>query len=133
MSKRFVMDTGAITLFFAGDRRVTPYFDAIMEERAAGYVCSVNLAEYFYKTCQKLGFETAKIRYHQISARLQRVDTDENLSEAAGKEKCHNGKLSLADSFALALARQMDACLLTTDSELRESKTINVKYFAIGK
>ncbi len=126
------MDTGALTLFFIGDFRIKPYFEAIAEKKAVGYICSVNLAEYCYKTCQKLGAETAHLRYQQIRTILQSVETDSRLSQAAADEKCRNNALSLADSFALALARDMKATLLTTDGELGRSKDSDVKLFRVG-
>ena len=129
MNKKLVMDTGALTLFFIGDARIKPYFEAIEGKRAVGYVCSVNLVEYCYKTCQKLGSDTAHLRYQQIRTLLQQVETDSRLSQAAADEKCRNNLLSLADSFALALTRNLKATLLTTDSELGTSKNADVKLF----
>ena len=94
-------------------------------------MCSVNLAEYSYKTCQKLGSDTAYLRYRQIRTLLQQVETDFCLSQAAADEKCRNNLLSLEDSFALALARNLQATLLTTDSELGRTKNADVKLFHV--
>ncbi|MCL4518232.1 MAG: PIN domain-containing protein [Thaumarchaeota archaeon] len=131
MNKKLVVDTGALALFFMGDTRIKPYFDAIEAKRAVGYMCSVNLAEYGYKTCQKLGSDTAHLRYQQIHTLLQQVEIDYHLSQAAADEKCRNNSLSLVDSFALALARNLKATLLTTDSELGKSKHIEVRLFQV--
>ena len=132
MKDRIVIDTGALTLFFAGDTRVRPYFDRISEDRAGGYISSVNLAEYYYKTCQKLGNQTASLRYHQSRTILAVVETDEKLTLDAGLEKCKRSVLSLADCFALSLARTMNGVLLTTDHELAKVKDANVKLFEVG-
>ncbi len=40
---------------FIGDERVKPYFDEIAKGRVQAYISDVNLAEYYYKTCEKLG------------------------------------------------------------------------------
>jgi predicted nucleic acid-binding protein len=45
-------------------------------------------------------------------------------------EKCREQlDLSLADCFALALARREKALLLTTDSELKKAENVQVKFF----
>ena len=52
---------------------------------------------------------------------------------ALGTEKCRGSVLSLADCFALALARRVGGTLLTTDSQLGRTKGIGVKYFQIER
>ncbi len=82
-----------------------------------GSISSINLAEFHYKTCQKIGKTTADIRYYQLRrTRLQVVETDENLTRNAGAEKCRSQHhLPLADCYALALSKRDKAILLTTD------------------
>ena len=62
---------------------------------------------------------------------LKPVETDEDLTLALGTEKCRGSVLSLADCFALALARRVGGTLLTTDSQLGRTKGIGVKYLQI--
>ncbi|TLX97796.1 MAG: type II toxin-antitoxin system VapC family toxin [Thaumarchaeota archaeon] len=63
---------------------------------------------------------------------LKPVETDEDLTLALGTEKCRGSVLSLADCFALALARRVGGgTLLTTHSELGRTKGIGVKYLQI--
>jgi predicted nucleic acid-binding protein len=131
MTKNLVVDAGALTLFFAGDERLKPYFDRILRRRAAGYVASVNLAEHYYKTCQKLGQQTAEARYYQARKLLTAVDTDALLTQAAGQEKCHTPSLSLADCFAVALTRRLHGLLLTTDAALATSGRTRAKLFEV--
>ncbi|MBI2126263.1 MAG: type II toxin-antitoxin system VapC family toxin [Thaumarchaeota archaeon] len=131
MKSRFVIDTGVLTLFYAGEARVRPYFDRINDNKAEGLMMSVNLSEHFYKTCQKLGRQTANLRYYQSRTILTIVETSEELALAAGTEKCRRSALSLADCFALALARSVKGTLLTTDGELGKVKDIDVKLFRV--
>jgi predicted nucleic acid-binding protein len=127
-----VLDSGVLTLHFAGDPRLRQYFDRISEEDATGLVSEVNLAEYFYKTCQKLGRETADSRYYMLRASKLLIVSDEWLTRLAGLEKCRQRlDLSLADCFALALAKRESATLLTTDTELSKSKDVKVKLFTV--
>ena len=130
--RSLIIDTGVLTLFFAGDARVRPHFDSIEDGKARGYITSVNLSEFYYKTCQKLGSDTAELRYHQARAALTTVETDEDLALLAGAEKCRRSILSLADCFALALTKRFRATLLTTDSELAKVKEVDVKLLSLS-
>jgi predicted nucleic acid-binding protein len=129
---RLVLDSGVLSLHFAGDSRLREFFDQISEENSTGLVSEVNLAEYFYKTCQKLGKETADSRYHMLRASKLLIVNDEQLTRLAGLEKCRQRlDLSLADCFALALAKRESATLLTTDTELNKTKEAKVKLFTV--
>ncbi|MGI0091560.1 MAG: type II toxin-antitoxin system VapC family toxin [Nitrososphaerales archaeon] len=133
MSRNVVIDTGILTLFFSGDARVQPYFRQLDRNKKKGYVTSVNLSELYYKTCEKLGEDVAKLRYHQCRELLEILETSRELSLLAGKEKCHRGgHLSLADCFAVAAARSLNGTLLTTDPELAKIKDIDVKLFDVN-
>jgi predicted nucleic acid-binding protein len=129
---RYVVDAGVHSLYFIDDERVKPYFDEVAQGKAQGFISDVNLAEYYYKTCEKLGKEVADVRYHQVRGSIISVATDEELTRRAGEKKCkYRGKLSLADCFTLALSELKKAALLTTDRELANVKEVKVKYFCV--
>lgn len=113
-----VFDTGALALLYASDERVRTFVEGIDRGRDQGFISSVTLSEFYYKTCQSLGRDVANIWCRQLDARLRVVEPDVELALAAGAEKCKNGRLSLADSHALALTNAVRGTLLTTDSEL---------------
>jgi predicted nucleic acid-binding protein len=129
--KRYVVDAGVLSLHFIGDERVKPYFDEVAQGKAQAFISDVNLAEYYYKTCEKLGKDIANLRYHQVrESDVESVATDEELTWKAGEKKCkYRGRLSLADCFSLALSELKNATLLTTDSELAKIKELTVKHF----
>lgn len=131
--RKYVVDAGVLFLYFIGDERVKPYFDEVASGRAQGFICDVNLAEYYYKTCEKLGKDVADVRYYQIrESDVRAFATDQVLTKNAGEKKCkYRGKLSLADCFSLALSELMKATLLTTDSELAKVKEVKVKHFQV--
>lgn len=132
MKPALVLDAGTISLFFAGDSRVTQYFNRIDQEKNTAFIAEVNVAEYYYKTCQKLGKQTADTRYFMLRKSKLHTISDENLGRLAGLEKCQQQlDLSLADCFALALAKRENAILLTTDSELRKTKDVQTKFFGV--
>lgn len=127
-----MLDAGIVSLHFISDPRIKAFFDDIDNGTRRGLISSVNLSEFHYKTCEKLGKTTADIRYYQIRrTRIQVVETDEDLSRKAGVEKCRSQqKLSLADCYALSLASREKATLLTTDKELAKSREVKTLYFA---
>jgi predicted nucleic acid-binding protein len=127
----YVFDTGALSLLFADPERLRPIVDKIETRGDEGLLSSVTVSEFYYKTCQTLGRDVATLRSKQISERLQVVETDLDMSLSAGLGKCKNARLSLADSYALALTKRVNGILLTTDSELARSKEAKVSYFEV--
>jgi predicted nucleic acid-binding protein len=118
----YTFDTGPLLLYFGEDMRSKKLLDEIKQGRAVGSTCEQNLAELYYKTCEKLGRETARIRYLSIRrSGLRVVAPDENLTRLAGELKCkHRGKLSLVDAYILGLAIAEHATLITSDSRISE-------------
>ena len=95
-----------------------------------GSVSAVNLSEVYYKTCQKLGKSTADIRYYQIRNTMAVVETDAELARNAGLERCRQQTdLSLADCYVLAVAKRLNAIILTTDGELSKVKDVRTQLF----
>jgi len=127
----FVFDTGALSLFFADDDRLRGLVESIHEGKDGGSLSSVTLAEFYYKTCQRLGREVATLWSRQLSERIEVVAADVELSTSAGLEKCRNNGLSLADCYALALTKRVHGLLLTTDSELAKNKETKVRHFEV--
>ena len=120
--KRYTFDTGPFFLYFGENLRAKKLFDDIQNGTAEGSTCEPNLAELYYKTCEKMGRETARIRY--LSIRRSRVTIfapNESLSRSAGELKCkHRGKLSLVDAYTLALATEQKSTLITSDTRISE-------------
>jgi predicted nucleic acid-binding protein len=127
----FVFDTGALSLFFAEDERLRSLVNAIQGGRDVGFLSSVTVAEFYYKTCQTLGRDVATLRSRQISERVQIIAADLDVSLSAGLEKCRNSRLSLADCYALTLTKRLRGLLLTTDSELAKNKEAKVRFFEV--
>jgi len=122
MKKKYVIDTGALALYFAGDFKVRKYFDEILAREADAYLCEVNLAEFYYKTVEKLGEEVADIRYESVrNSPIRQVPAAGDLTREAAKIKLeYRDKISLADAYLIALALQTRAIALTTDSVVKE-------------
>ena len=132
MNDKLVLDAGVLSLHFADHPGVRKYFDAIITRRSDGLIPSFNLAEFYYKTCQKLGKQTADTWYFQLRKSELIVIHREELVRAAGLEKCRESpNLSLADCFALALTKAESALLVTTDSELAKAKGVSVRHVKV--
>ena len=127
--KRYVIDTGVLMLFFAGDERVRPHFEEIDRGAAVGLISCANLAEFYYKVCETLGKDVAELRCYRLLA--SRMEVIRELALEAGRLKCHHRKLSLADCIALALAKAEGAVLLTTDRELAKVREVSVRLFEV--
>ncbi len=55
MNAELILDADILPLHFADHPAVGSYFDALTHLQSKGKVCSVNLAEFDYKTCRRLG------------------------------------------------------------------------------
>ncbi len=100
--------------------------DEIAVGNVEGYTCEVNLAEFYYKTCEKLGREVAELRHTSIRhSKISVLALDERLTRIAGGLKCiHRGKLSLADAYISAVTKALGGTLVTTDSRLVELRLV---------
>jgi predicted nucleic acid-binding protein len=121
-TSRYTFDTGPLLLYFGEDLRVKKLLDEVRHGKSAGSTCETNLAELYYKTCEKLGRETARVRYLSVRrSGLSVVAPNETLSRLAGELKCkHRGKLSLVDAYILAVAIEQRSTLITSDSRISE-------------
>ena len=96
--------------------------DDVRRGEVVGSTCEPNLAELYYKTCEKLGRETARIRYLSLRCSgLTVFSPNEVLSRSAGELKCkHRGKLSLVDAYVVAVASAERSMLITSDPRISE-------------
>ncbi len=133
MKSRYIIDAGALALYFAGDKEIKKYFDEIFEGRAEGYILEINLAEFYYKTAEIIGLETAELRYKIIrNSILKQISSGgEATREAAIIKLRHKNTLSLADSFLIAEARGRGMTILTTDPSVKEVAGRKAIYFKI--
>lgn len=129
--KTFIVDTGVLSLFFEGDRRVAGPFTEIERGAANGCITSPGLAEFYYKTCQKLGREVAAVFSRRTEQRLKVVSPEVALAMETGLVKCRDNELSVVDCFALALTRMTGGTLLTTDSKLARHRESDIRYFEV--
>jgi predicted nucleic acid-binding protein len=123
IQNRYLFDAGIFPLILAGDANVKKFVEEISSGKAELLACEVNLAEFYAKTCEKKGRETADIHYLRIryQPKITVISPDEELTKKAGLLKCkYRKKVSLADCYAAAVAAINRATLVTTDNSLVE-------------
>jgi len=108
-------------------------FDEVATGRADGCTCETNMAEFYYKTCEKLGREVAEVRHTSIRhSKMSILATEGRLTRIAGGLKCiHKGKISLADAYIVAVAKTLGGTLVTTDSRLAELRLVQTRLLQI--
>ncbi len=132
MRDNTVFDAGVLALNMAGDARIRPYLQAMDRGETKAYVAAVNLSEFYYKTCRIHGAQVADAQYYNLLDTQLNVVGGWEIAREAGLEMCRRHlDLSLADCYALALARRLRAELLTTDSGLAKVKDVEVTHFQV--
>ena len=123
-----IWDTGALSLYFADHKETKRYMRQITVQKSFGYIPRLILAEFFYKTCQKLGKEVAQIRLvalRQVPIIEEAISEEEVLG--IGMLKVKHSNLSLADCVLVQLATRHHATILTTEKPITTIKGIKAK------
>jgi len=117
-----VLDSFAVLVFLFKERgyqKLVDLFEQAAEADAAALIAAPNWAEVRYIVERKVGFERwDEVRGAVLALPLQIVAVDQSLAEAAGAIKAAK-KMSLADCFAAALAKQQQAEVYTGDPEFK--------------
>jgi predicted nucleic acid-binding protein len=94
---------------------------ALLENNGEIYTCAMTIAEVVSKVSRK--GRNVKIAYDVLLSNSQIVDADEELSLQAGLLHCETRKtlkdFGLADAYVLAVARTVNAKILTGDPHFR--------------
>ena len=130
--KSVVLDTSALLAMFFGEpgmEQMRDLFHKASEADRPVFISAVNWAEVLYKMERKhgnAGYETA--RQFERTTPLESVPVDLELAESAALLK-NSHKLGLADAFAVALAKNKKAELVTADHEFKSvEKEIKINW-----
>ncbi|WP_456365997.1 PIN domain-containing protein [Thermococcus sp.] len=119
---RIVLDSYAVLAYIndeAAADRVEEYLNLGRSGKAEIYMNVVNLGEVYYIISRRSGTDMANLAVALIRREpLKLVVADERLALIAGRMKAFH-RLSYADAFAVATAIDLDATLLTGDSEFK--------------
>lgn len=117
-----VLDSFAVLVFLFKERgyqKLVNLFEQAAETDAVTLIAAPNWAEVRYIVERKVGFERwAEVRDAILALPLQIVAADQSLAESAGAIKAAK-KMSLANCFAAALAKQQQAEVYTGDPEFK--------------
>jgi len=120
--KRYVLDSFALLAYCEGEESGKPVMNIL--KRASFYetevfVCVVNWGEMYYIALREGGEERAEI-YRTTLARypLTIEEANKELTLQAARYKAFH-KMSFADAYAAALAKQRKAELVTGDKEFK--------------
>lgn len=121
--KVYVLDSFALLAYLGGEAG-EPQVKSVLAEALAGqaeiYLSIINYGEIAYITQREQGVPAAQMAIAAMDQLpLHIVEADRKLTLAAAYLKARY-PISYADAFAVALARQVGATLLTGDPEFHE-------------
>ena len=131
--KRIFLDTGIFELFFSGNKNIKQIFNQIKNETIKAFTLELNLCEIFYKTCEKLGKETAQIRNISLrNSKIKILDINEQLTIKSGIFKCKYPQiLSFVDAYISGCADLNNLLIYSTDSDFKDIKEVKNKIFSL--
>jgi predicted nucleic acid-binding protein len=124
MSEKYVIDAYAWIEYLIGSKAGEKVKSILEKETNDIYTCAVTVAEVVSKTAREgREFETA---YDILLSNSQIVNIDEEISKEAGALHCEMRKtkrdFGLADAYVLAVARTVNAKIMTRDPHFRSVK-----------
>ena len=120
---RYVLDSFALFAYFGsepGEAQVKSVLARARADRVPAYLSIINYGELIYITEREQGATAARRAIAAVDQLpVVVVEADRRLTFAAAHIKAHH-PLSYADAFAVALAQDLHAALLTGDPEFRQ-------------
>ena len=123
----YVLDSYAILAYFQaeqGGAKVKELLKQAKAEDAVIFMSLINFGEVFYTTGRKLGEDKAKEIQHDLMLlpiQLTEVTKARILAAAQIKMKY---PISYADAFAVSLAQEMNAAIVTGDPEFKQVESL---------
>lgn len=128
MRRRFVLDAWAVLAFLQGEEPAASRVRQLLESAQSGeadlFISVINLGEVAYCVGRVRGEKEAQATLDEIRLLALTVvpAIDERVFAAAGLKMRY--AISYADAFAAALARELDATLVSGDPELEELRGV---------
>ncbi len=131
-AKALVMDTWAIIAYLEDEpsaQRIADMIANAHEEEIPVYMTVVNVGEVWYNIAREISEEDANSSVKELhDLRIQFVDADWELTQEAARFKSQH-KMSYADCYAAALAKEKKADLVTGDKEFKAlEKEIKIEW-----
>jgi predicted nucleic acid-binding protein len=124
MSRKYIIDAYAWIEYFIGSKVGEKVRSVLDAENNEIYTCAITVAEVVSKTAREgQNFETA---YDVLTSNSQVVCVDEEISKTTGllhsQMRETEKDFGLADAYVLAIAREIDAKVLTGDLHFKGVK-----------
>ena len=112
-----VLDSSALIALLVMECGADVVLENLENPTTVCYAHAVNLCEVFYDGLRRVGdvHTTGAMETLRRSGIIARYDMDDDFWREAGRLKAHQRRISLADCFAVVLARRLDSTLLTSD------------------
>ena len=121
--KKYVLDSYAMIAFFedeSGAGEVAEILNALINQKAKGFMSVINWGEIFYCTLSVQGLEEAEYVLTQFNTYpIQILEPDQGLTYEAAKLRARYG-IAYADCFAAALSLRLKAPVVTGDPEFKQ-------------
>ena len=121
--KKYVMDSYAMIAFFedeSGAGEVAEILNALINQKAKGFMSVINWGEIFYCTLRVQGLEEAEYVLTQFNTYpIQILEPDQGLTYEAAKLRARYG-IAYADCFAAALSLRLKAPVVTGVPEFKQ-------------
>ena len=129
-----ILDSHALLAFFRGEETAAPVKDLLHKAASADrplHMTEINYAEVKYLLLKKDGADAWKLAADILtSLPIEFHPADRSLAEIAADLKARH-KISVADAFAAALAKERKAELVTGDPEFKAlEKEIKIHWLA---
>jgi predicted nucleic acid-binding protein len=129
-----ILDSHALLAFFRGEETAAPVKDLLHKAASADrplHMTEINYAEVKYLLLKKDGADAWKLAADILtSLPIEFHPADRSLAEIAADLKARH-KISVADAFAAALAKERKAELVTGDPEFKAlEKEIKINWLA---
>ena len=135
-AERFVLDSFAFLAFLGeepGAATVEEILRSCDEGDAQGYLSIVNFGEILYITEREQGLQEAQRAIATIDELpLRVIEADRSRTFAAAHVKAHYA-VSYADAFAIALAQEMEAQVVTGDPEFKKVEDLVAVRWLLSK
>lgn len=121
--QKYVFDSYSLFSYIEGEegaQKVSEIIKHALVDKAEVYMSVMNWGEVYYIVLREKGQDVADLYLKTINRYpIKIIDVDQSLTLEAGKFKAYN-KMSYADAFAVALAKNQKAKLVTGDKEFKE-------------
>ncbi|MCU0578515.1 MAG: type II toxin-antitoxin system VapC family toxin [Desulfobacterota bacterium] len=121
--KKYVLDSFALIAFFEdepGAGKVAEVLQELLSGQARGFLSVINWGEIYYNVRREQGTAEAEKVLGQINQYpIELVAADQELTYEAAQLKAEH-RIAYADCFAAALARKLNARVLTGDPEFKK-------------